>query len=185
MLTLPYSSDLASDHSYFGHAQFYNPSPKGLKLGSKPTTPVNTFRSGEKIVLSEETPDDLVASVSLDFHGVRDGRGSGILFRVTAPSVGFDAVRGYFIGIKPSQNAVLLGKMDGTGWQELKRKSIPIDVSKKHQLSVTAIGPKFTIALNGEELFSHRDATYKFGTIGLRVTDIPTTFSELNITQPW
>lgn len=185
MLTLPYSSDLASDHSYFGHAQFYNPSPKGLKLGSKPTTPVNTFRSGEKIVLSEETPDDFVASVSLDFHGVRDGRGSGILFRVTAPSVGFDAVRGYFIGIKPSQNAVLLGKMDGTGWQELKRKSIPIDVSKKHQLSVTAIGPKFTIALNGEELFSHRDATYKFGTIGLRVTDIPTTFSELNITQPW
>ena len=184
MLSLPYSSDLDSDHSYFGHSQFYHTPPEGLKLGTHPNAPVNTFRSGEKIVLNQQTPDDFTARVTLDFHGVREGRGSGILFRITAPSVGFDAARGYFAGIKPSQNAILLGKMDGTGWRELKRQSIPIDVTQKHQLLITAVGEQFTVSLDGKKLFSHRDPTYKAGTIGLRITDIPTTFSNLKITQP-
>ncbi|MDG2400271.1 MAG: sulfatase-like hydrolase/transferase [Akkermansiaceae bacterium] len=184
MLTLPYSSDLATDHSYFGHAQFYQPISQGLKLGTPPKKPVNTFRSGEKIILNKKTPDDFTASVTLDFHGLNEGRGSGILFRITAPSVGLDAARGYFLGIKPSQNTVLIGKMNGSSWQELKRKSIPIDTSKKHRLSVTGVGSEFTVSINGRALFTHRDPTYKTGTIGLRVTDIPTTFSELKITHP-
>ena len=145
---------------------------------------MNTFRSGEKIILNGNTPDDFTASVTLDFHGVNEGRGSGILFRITAPSVGFDAARGYFLGIKPSQNSVLLGKMDGITWKELKREIVPINVTEKHRLTITAIGSEFTVSLNEKELFTHRDQTYKFGTVGLRVTDIPTTFSELKITRP-
>jgi hypothetical protein len=184
ILTLPYSSDLASDHSYYGHAQFYELTSNGLKLGALPRNPINTFRSGEKIVLNSNLPDDFTASVTLDFHGVDKGRGSGILFRVTAPSVGFDAARGYFLGIKPSQNSVLLGKMNGSGWKELKRKTLPINVTKKHHLTITAIGSEFTVSLNEEVLFTHRDQTYKSGTIGLRITDIPTTFSELKIRRP-
>ena len=113
---------------------------------------------------------------------MRKGRGSGILFRVTGPSIGFDAQRGYFIGIKPSQDAVLLGKMDGSSWQELERVEQKIDVSKKHRLQVSATGKRFTFSLNGKELFTHSDATYKRGAIGLRTTDIPTTFSDLELT---
>ena len=184
ILTLPYSSDLASDHSYFGHAQLYELTSNGLKLGALPRNPINIFRSGEKIVLNRNPPDDFTASVTLDFHGVDEGRGSGILFRVTAPSVGFDALRGYFLGIKPSQNSVLLGKMNGSGWKELKRKTLPINVTKKHHLTITAIGSEFTVSLNGEVLFTYRDQTYKSGTVGLRITDIPTTFSELKIRRP-
>jgi hypothetical protein len=183
-LRLPYSSDLTSDHSYYGHAQFYESNPNELKLGAPPKNPVNTFRSGEKIILDRKTPDDFTASVTLNFHGVREGRGSGILFRITAPSVGFDAARGYFLGIKPSQNSVLLGKMDGNTWRELKRETIPINVSEKQHLRITAIGSKFSVFLNEEELFTHHDQTYKVGTVGLRVTDIPTTFSELKIRKP-
>ena len=184
VLRLPYYSDLVSDHSYYGHAQFYESSSNGLKLGTPPKNPVNTFRSGEKIILDSKTPDDFTASASLNFHGVREGRGSGILFRITAPSVGFDAARGYFLGIKPSQNSVLLGKMDGNAWSELKRKTTPINVSEKQRLKITAIGSKFTVFLNEQELFTHQDQTYKVGTVGLRVTDIPTTFSELKIRKP-
>jgi hypothetical protein len=183
-LRLPYSSDLTSDHSYYGHAQFYESNPNELKLGTPPKNPVNTFRSGEKIILDRKTPDNFTASVTLNFHGIREGRGSGILFRITAPSVGFDAARGYFLGIKPSQNSVLLGKMDGNTWRELKRETIPINVSEKQHLRITAIGSKFSVFLNEEELFTHHDQTYKVGTVGLRVTDIPTTFSELKIRKP-
>jgi hypothetical protein len=74
--------------------------------------------------------------------------------------------------------------MDGSGWKELRRITLPIDVSKKHQVSVTGIGPEFTISLNGSQLFAHADKDYQKGTIGLRVVDIPTTFSDLEITKP-
>ena len=180
-LKLPYQSDLRSDHTFYGHHQFYKLTEAGLRLGSLSSKAINDYRSGEKIVLNKQAPNDFSASVTLDFHNNRKGRGAGLLFRITAPSVGYDAHRGYFVGVKPSENAVLLGKMDGTGWQELKRTTLPIDVSKKHQLQVTAVGPEFTISLNGNKLYSHTDKDYQKGTIGLRVVDIPTTFSDLEI----
>jgi hypothetical protein len=74
--------------------------------------------------------------------------------------------------------------MNGSGWKELKRKTLPINVTNKHHLTITAIGSEFTVSLNEEVLFTHRDQTYKSGTIGLRITDIPTTFSELKIRRP-
>ena len=53
---------------------------------------------------------------------------------------------------------------------------------RRQQLSVSAEGSRFTVSLNGSLLFTHQDGTYKSGTLGLRVTDIPTTFSNLRIT---
>ncbi len=74
--------------------------------------------------------------------------------------------------------------MDGKAWRELKRETTPINVSEKQRLTITVIGSEFTVFLNEEELFTHHDQTYKVGTVGLRVTDIPTTFSELKIRKP-
>ena len=183
-LTLPFKSDLHAGHSYFGHSQFYELTDTGLRLGTPPADPVNTYRSGEKIVLDAMTPDDFTAKVTLDFGGNREGRGAGILFRVTAPSVGYDAQRGYFVGLKPSENVVLLGKMDGQSWKELSRQAFPIDPSKKYRLAVTATGPKFDISVDEKPVLSFTDSTYKTGTVGLRVVDIPVTFSDLEITAP-
>ncbi|MFT5409587.1 MAG: GH43 family beta-xylosidase, partial [Verrucomicrobiales bacterium] len=181
-LELPHRSDLQSGYSYFGHHQFYQLSEAGLRLGIRPEEPINAYRSGEKIVLDQLTPNDFTAAVSIDFAGESKGRGAGILFRVTAPSIGFDAHRGYFVGVKPSQNAILLGKMDGESWQELARVQQEIDTNKQQRLAVTASGDHFTISLNGETVLKHRDASYKRGTIGLRTVDITATFSRLEIT---
>lgn len=181
-LTLPYKSDLRTDHSYYGHPQFYQLTSAGLKLGTTPEHPVNAYRSGEKIILAAHPPGDFSASATLDFHNNRKGRGAGLLFRTTAPSVGYDAHRGYFVGIKPSENTVLLGKMDGSSWKELRRHHYNVNVSKKHRLTVTAVGPKLTVSINSTELYTHTDTTYPTGTIGLRIVDIPCTFSNLVVT---
>jgi len=181
-LEVPYKSDLHTDHSYFGHHQFYELTADGLRLGAPTSDPVNPYRSGEKILLHKTVPDDFTATVTLDFQGKSEGRGAGLLFRTTAPSVGYDAHRGYFAGLKPSENSILLGKMDGSRWKELARKRLPIDVSQKQRLTVAAIGANFTISLNGETVLAHTDSDYKKGTVGLRVVDIPTTFSDLEIT---
>lgn len=180
-LTLPYKSDLFTDHAFYGHPQFYQKTSGGLLLGKAPTHPVNTFRTGEKILLHSQAPSDFIASVTLNFHNNRKGRGAGLLFRTTAPSIGYDAHRGYFAAIKPSQNAILLGKMDGASWEELAREKLSIDVSKNHLLTVTAHGSNFTISINNSPVLTHTDSTYKSGTIGLRVVDIPTTFSKLAV----
>ncbi|MGI9242247.1 MAG: family 16 glycoside hydrolase, partial [Verrucomicrobiales bacterium] len=183
-LQLPHHSDLSSGYSYFGHHQFYTVSADGLTLGSKPTSPVNAYRSGEKIVLDGLVPNDFTASISIDFGGNAEGRGAGILFRTSAPSVGYDAHRGYFIALKPSEDAILLGKMDGHRWLELKRVHQVIDPAEKQHLSVTAVGDRFEVKLDGRTVLTHRDATYKTGTVGLRAVDIPATFSKLSITSP-
>ena len=183
-LGLPYKPKNLFKHTYYGHHQFYKTTNDGIQLGLPPKNPINIYRSGEKILLNDQIPDDFTASVTIDFHNNRKGRGAGILFRTTAGSVGYDAHRGYFVGVKPSQDSVLLGKMDGSSWRELKRAKLPIDVSKKHRLSVTAVGPEFAISLNGKDLFTFTDKDYKNGTVGLRVVDIPATFSGLEITEP-
>jgi hypothetical protein len=183
---LPYNLDLASGHgfSYYGHHQFYEVTADGLHLGRVPAEPINAFRCAEKVVLDAQAPDDFSAAVTLDFGGSGQGRGAGLLFRITGPSVGYDAHRGYFVGVKPSQNAVLLGKMDGRNWKELTRRPYRIDVGQPQRLKVTGVGSEFTISLNGKRLFSHNDASYRRGAVGLRVTDISVRFRDLEITKP-
>ncbi|CAN5466793.1 hypothetical protein BH23VER1_BH23VER1_25770 [soil metagenome] len=180
-LSLPFRSDLSSGYSYFGHHQFYAVTDAGLHLGRVPADPINDYRSGEKIVLDALAPDDFTAAVTLHFGGGDQGRDAGLLFRTSAPSVGYDAHRGYFAGLKPSENAVLLGRMDGTGWQELARANHAIDTRQPHRLSVTATGSELTVQLDGRTILTHRDPKYRSGTVGLRVVDTSTVFSDLQI----
>ena len=185
MLDLPYENDLAQGgYTYYGHHQFYEVTNDGLHLGRVPEQPINAYRCGEKIVLDGLVPDDFTAAVTIDFAGNSKGRGAGFLFRVTGAAVGWDAHRGYFVGVKPSEDAVLLGKMDGHGWKELTRVTQKIDTNKKQRLEVTARGSQFTFRLNGKEILTYSDPTYRHGSIGLRVVDIPATFSDLEISAP-
>ena len=48
-------------------------------------------------------------------------RDAGLLFRTTRPTVGFDALRGYFSGLIPRSRMVVLGKTDGIRWTEIAR----------------------------------------------------------------
>ncbi len=182
-LELPLRRDLrdGAGFDYYGHHQFYAFTEAGLRMGHAPGEPTNAYRSGEKVVLRGTVAADFTAAVTLDFGGGAEGRGAGILFRLSGPSVGHDAHRGYFAGVKPSEDAVLLGKMDGRGWQELKRAPYPIDVNKPHRLEVTAQGDRIRVALDGQPALDLRDPTHRAGTVGLRTTDIPVTFTDLEV----
>ncbi|MCA9034595.1 MAG: glycoside hydrolase family 43 protein [Planctomycetaceae bacterium] len=184
MLQLPYQSDLTTDHSYFGHHQFYEPLDGGLKLGTPPAEPVNVYRSGEKILLNALVPNDFTASININFNGNSESTDAGLLFRTTAPAVGFDAQRGYFVGLKPKENTVLLGKMDGRQWKELIRKPVSIDVSKEQRLSVTVVGDEISVKVNGIAVLSQTDSAYASGTVGLRVVNTTAVFSKFNLTKP-
>lgn len=189
-IDLPYSSSLMpgdADKTVwnpYGHHQFMAWKSDGLHLGQVPVEPINGFRSGEKVMLDRAVPDDLSLEVSIDFRGAEDARDAGVLFRTTGSSVGYDAQRGYFVGLIPRTELIIFGKMDGRRWQELARAEAKIDTSKLQRLRVIVKGPKVSVGHNGKNLLEAEDSTYMSGQVGLRVVDAHAVFSNLSLELP-
>lgn len=180
---LPVSVDFRKGHpdgfSYFGHLQFLDFREDGLHLGTVPGHPVNDYRSGEKLVLDGGDFTDFEATATLSFvHGDRD---AGLLFRTKAPSVGFDAQKGYFAGLIPRDRAVILGKTDGRGWTEIARASADFRPDAELELGVTATGPDIVIKLDGKPVLNASDSTHTSGSVGLRVVDTHARFGTLEV----
>lgn len=166
--------------AYYGHKQFLETGDQGVRLGVVPEAPVNTFRTGEKLVLLDgDSFTDLEASVTVRvLEGDRD---AGLLFRVTEPSLGFDAQQAYFAGIMPGSDRVILGRMDGRSWHEIASAETPVAVGEDYRLSIRAIGPDLSVSLDGEELISVRDETHPAGSVGIRVVNTEARFRDLVI----
>ncbi|MCC9598946.1 sulfatase-like hydrolase/transferase [Stieleria sp. JC731] len=177
----PQASKKTDDYTYFGHHQFFQADSDTIRLGQVPEAPINDYRSGEKVVLNHPVPNDFEASVSIDFLGNDKARDAGLLFRCTAPSVGYDAQRGYFAGLIPQTQLVILGKMDGSSWKELKRATTEIDPANQQELTVRMNGTQIDVLHNGTEKISHADKTYKTGTVGLRVVNTEAVFSDFAV----
>ncbi|MEC8802066.1 MAG: family 16 glycoside hydrolase, partial [Planctomycetota bacterium] len=140
------------------------------------------YRSGEKVLFSGRVSRDFVAEVTLDFHGERNARDGGLLFRATEPSIGYDAQKAYFAGLIPGTQLVILGKTDGTHWQELARSKTQIDPDQPQHLQLEVQGDQFAIFHNGKKTIEHSDSTHTQGRLGLRVVDTDTSFSKIVIT---
>lgn len=165
--------------SYLGHHQMIDLRSDGLHLGINVEKPINDYRSGEKVVWTEQIWDDFRASATIRFEqGQRD---AGILFRSSGNSIGYDAQRGYFAGIVPQSGIVVLGRTDGSTWSELARSTIDIDLSQPVQLAVTAQGDSIRVDVDGERKIDTHDDTYSTGHVGLRVVDTHAVFTNLEI----
>lgn len=167
------------DWDYYGHQQFIKPSREGLHIGCRPEAPVNDYRSGEKVVLADWLWADYSVAVTIDFLGNAQARDAGILFRTSGASVGYDAQRGYFAGLIPKTNLVILGKTDGRNWTELARAPWTVDPARLQRLKVTVLGSRIQINVNNKSALQHEDAAYAGGALGLRVVDTHAVFSDL------
>jgi GH43 family beta-xylosidase len=168
--------------SYFGHHQLITPEADGLHLGRAPQGPVNLYRCGEKLVLDGGRWTD--ADITARLRVVDGDRDAGILFRASQPAVGYDAHRGYFAGIIPGANRVILGLADGTRWRELARANAEIARNRDYTLAVKTRGPRITVLLDNQPLIETTDAAYSTGTIGLRVVDTHAAFESVRVEVP-
>ena len=168
-------------YDYFGHHQYLEITGKAIRLGRVPETPINEYRCGEKVVFRTTPSQNFKADISIDFRGDEQAHDAGLLFRTTGASVGYDAQRGYFAGLIPHTQLVVLGKTDGKRWQELARAKTTIDVTQLQRLSVAVHGDHFTVLHNGKQKLQHTDGTYDRGAIGLRVVNTDACFSEVNV----
>ena len=185
-LDLPFSASLKSKAapegwSYYGHHQFIEFQHDGIHLGKLPEDRVNDFRVGEKLVLDARPPADYTAAVTVDFLGNGQARDAGLLFRATGPALGYDAVRGYFAGLIPKTGLLVVGRMDGNSWTELKRTQLDIDTTRPQRLQVTCKGHSFRVQVDGTEVLEFVDKTFDEGGVGVRVVDTHAVFSDFEV----
>jgi hypothetical protein len=165
--------------SYFGHHQMMDLQDGWLHLGRLPARPINAFRSGEKIVLDGGRWTNFTASVRM--RTLEPNGNSGMLFRVQAPAVGYNAQIGYLAGLVPGGARLTLELTDGTKSREIASAEVPRPLPPEIDLGVSTLGDQIKISLQGKILLQTNDATFAFGSIGLRVMDTHSAFSQLTI----
>ncbi len=170
------------DFDYYGHHQYFAVAPDGLHLGVEPEVPVNAYRSGEKLVVRDGDYRDV--RVVAEFDVVDGSQDVGVVFRVTRPGVGFDSMRGYFVGISTGRSTVVLGAMNGHGWREISSAPVYLDPAGPQRLVVDASGPRISVYVGNDPqpVVTASDADHARGSIGCRVVDTHAVFTKLSAT---
>ncbi len=170
------------DFDYYGHHQYFAAESDGLHLGRVPEHPVNEYRSGEKIVLRDGDYRDV--RVVAEFEVLDGSHDVGLIFRVTRPGVGFDALRGYFAGVSTGRSTVVLGAMNGLSWREIAVAPVYLDPAGPLRVAVDASGPNISVYVGNDPqpAIVAVDPDYARGSVGCRVVDTHAAFSSLTVT---
>ncbi|MCA9058720.1 MAG: family 43 glycosylhydrolase, partial [Planctomycetaceae bacterium] len=166
----------------YGHHQRILQDAAGLHLGIDPEDPVNDYRCGEKLLVTDRRFRN--GTVSTHVRLEAGDRDAGVMFRVSGASVGYDAQRGYFAGIIPEANRVIVGRMDGSNWHEMARASLSLESGQDYDLTVTFNDAQITVSVDGQTLIETSDATYTEGQVGLRVVNSSAVFRDLRVAAP-
>lgn len=165
------------DWVYYGYHRYITVREETLSVGGEPRWGVvNQYRSGEKaLVRGKEWSDvDLQARVQV----IKGDKDAGLLFRVRRPSIGYDAQQGYFAGLIPTTDKVVLGKTDGKTWQELALVDHPLENGQWYLLRVEARGPEIRVYVDSDLKINVQDSTCRQGQVGVRVVDTQALFDD-------
>jgi hypothetical protein len=119
---------------------------------------------------------------------------TGLIFRVTRPSLGDNAFDGYYVGVSPGDGRILLGKATASGnaWTPLAHAPLAIQPGVPLHLRVMAAGATIRVFVRGiaDPILSISDKSFAHGAIGVRryateKTSVPASFTNLSvITSP-
>ena len=178
-----FADDFASGNwdrwHYFGYNRFIDVRDGALVLNAFPEEGMaNNYSSGEKaLVRGVHWQDfDLSARVTV----VRGDR-AGLLFRTVHPGVGLNVAKGYFVGLVPDEDRVVLGKMDGQSWREIARADLPVQHGVAYTLAVRARGDDIEVLVDGRELIEAEDADFGWGMAGVRGVDAHARFDDVRV----
>lgn len=102
---------------------------------------------GDKLVVGSERWSDYELSADIrldsDTRGTRWGD-AGLLFRITQPMLGVDDYDGYYLGIEPDENGLILGRVT-FAWERVRieRFDEPVRIGDWYQIRLNAKGCHF------------------------------------------
>lgn len=107
---------------------------------------------------------------------------SGFIFNVDEAGQGPDNFRGYEISLDADDRALVVGKHEHD-WQEIAKVPVDFVPTEWNNLHVDYEGGKFTVNLNGKEVYNHDDKNNPLqgGKVGLRTYDGAVSFRNLKI----
>lgn len=164
---------------YFGYNRFIGVEDGALVLTAFPGPGMaNNYASGEKALVRDAYWTDFRMTVAVT---VVRGEMAGALFRAVHPAVGVNAVKGYFAGLVPDEDRVLVGRLDGGTWTELAAAPAALHPGVEYELGVEAGGPRLEVYLDGRRVLDLVDDAYAAGMAGVRSVDAHARFDEFRI----
>jgi hypothetical protein len=116
---------------------------------------------------------------------------AGLVFRVTNPGVGADAMKGYYIGLESTSGNLFLGRENGA-WTGLTSTAMPggVALNTWYHVTVQAVGCVFTVAAQAVGSsgtptgFSYTDTgcTFTAGQVGVRDHYTTASWRNLSVT---
>ncbi|KAL7949539.1 carbohydrate-binding module family 66 protein [Trichoderma barbatum] len=145
----------------------------------------NASSAGQALLNTNFTDFTFEADVKISNISSSNCHGyAGLVFRVSEPSIGVAAFKGYYAGIS-SSGALFLGRADGSVSMLLAREEVGVNVTQQYRLRVKAEGSSIHVELEGEQhaVISVPDDVYKSGMDGVRVFGTVAEFDNVNITR--
>lgn len=107
---------------------------------------------------------------------------TGIIFDVTEAGNGPDNFRGYEISLDAAKRTLVVGKHDHN-WKSIANVPVKFNPSDWKKLRVDFDGAKFSVMLDGTEIYKYEDKENPLmsGKVGVRTFDGPATFKSLSI----
>jgi len=169
------------DHwQYFGYHRFIDVQDGCLRLGHNPEWGMaNAYRMGEKAVVRDWIWDDFLFQAKLQI--MNGNQAVGLIFRVQHPALGYQAMKGYFAGIEPDNQTIILGKIDGRNWIPITNKKYPCRTRQWYTLQVSAIKEQIHVFVDKELILTAQDDDYPVGYAGVRVVDTDAQFDEIEL----
>jgi hypothetical protein len=151
------------------------------------------YGRGDMLIASHSSGADytISADIRFDLLFADTHRGdAGVVIRTTDPEPGVDSYEGYYAGLRPDDQSVVLGRAS-FDWHELKvaRLAAPVAVGNWYHLALSANGCDLNVIATPSggglqtSIDYHDDHCLKSGVAGLRSFYAQASWRDLNITR--
>lgn len=115
---------------------------------------------------------------------------TGLIFRVSRPSLGDNAFDGYYVGVSPSDGRIVLGKAGAAdnGWTPLTNARLAVQAGVPIHIRVIAAGARIRVFVRdiAVPILDISDESFAHGAIGVRryatiPTPVPASFTNLSV----
>lgn len=139
---------------------------------------------GAKAVASGTSFANFTFEADVKVSSAASGANGGLIFRVSQPSVGYDAYHGYYVGLYPGNDLVVLGKANGS-WTQLTSAAMAIASDTSYRVKIMAFGSSIKVYVNDMSTpkLTFTDSSYASGMIGLRTWSSHVHFDNIKVVE--
>ncbi|NOY07394.1 MAG: family 43 glycosylhydrolase [Spirochaetes bacterium] len=142
------------------------------------------YASGEKALVRGYKWSDFTYTADVKIASGTTWTG-GLLFRVKNAGMGRLLFEGYYVGLNPSQNNIIVGRSNGREWTTLKTYSMTVNTDTVYKMKIVTSGPNIKVYVTDmvTPKVDINDSVYYEGELGVRTSNSITYFDNISISD--